>query len=359
MRTHFASVLVFCGLLVLHPLASKATVVIDTVPIGNPGNANDPTTGNLYGGVAYSYSIGKFEVTVGQYAAFLGAVAATDTYGLYNTSMASDGNIAGIAQSGSPGSYMYTVIGSPQHPVTYVSWGDAARFANWLHNGQPTGPQSAATTENGAYTLNGATSSAALSTITRNAGARWVIPTENEWYKAAYHQPAVQGGDIDNYWTYPMRTNSVPYSDQPPGATPDNTRVGNFYQTGGTGYDEGYAVTGSGLYSSSQNYLTDVGAYASSPSFYGTFDQGGDVSEWNETIFTIPGGNVRVVRGGAWDHSADFLQASSRDIESPPLETNNLGFRVAAVPEPTSGALACIALGILAVGSFIGSAAGR
>jgi hypothetical protein len=29
-------------------------VTIDMVPVGNAGNANDPATGNLYGGVNYS-----------------------------------------------------------------------------------------------------------------------------------------------------------------------------------------------------------------------------------------------------------------------------------------------------------------
>jgi len=128
------------------------------------------------------------------------------------------------------------VIGSPSHPVTYVSWGDAARFANWIQNGQPTGTQNNATTEDGAYRLNGATSHEALYTVTRNANAAWFIPSENEWYKAAYYQPAAQGGDSDSYWLYPMKTNSLPYSVPPPGtAAPDNTRAGNFY------YDDGVA----------------------------------------------------------------------------------------------------------------------
>ena len=98
------------------------------MPVGNVGNANDPATGSLYGGVGYAYRIGTTEVTVGQYTAFLNAVAATDTYALYNTSMATDLNIAGIARSGVSGSYSYSVIGSANQPVTYVSWGDAARF---------------------------------------------------------------------------------------------------------------------------------------------------------------------------------------------------------------------------------------
>src|SRR5262245_57161783 len=122
-----------------------SAINIETVPVGDIGNANDPADGSSaipgvqnFGTVNYAYSIGKYEVTVGQYTAFLNAVAATDSYGLYRTEMATDLNIASIAQSGVSGSYTYSVIGSPNHPVTYVSWGDAARFANWLHNGQPT-----------------------------------------------------------------------------------------------------------------------------------------------------------------------------------------------------------------------------
>ena len=68
------------------PAARALTV--DTVPVGDPGNANDPATG--YGAVGYEYRIGKYEVTLSQYAAFLNAVAATDAHDLYHPSMAAD-----------------------------------------------------------------------------------------------------------------------------------------------------------------------------------------------------------------------------------------------------------------------------
>ena len=76
--------------------------------------------------------------------------------------------------------------------------------------------------------------------ISKGGGSQYWIPSESEWYKAAYYQSAAAGGDADGYWLYPMQTNSVPYSAQPAGATPDNTRVGNFYADDGlaNGYDE-------------------------------------------------------------------------------------------------------------------------
>jgi sulfatase modifying factor 1 len=323
-------------------------VTIDTVPVGNAGNANDSATGHLYGGVNYAYSIGKYEVTVGQYTAFLNAVAAKDFYNLYSEFMASNSDIAGIARNGSSGSYTYSVIGSPNHPVTYVSWGDAARFANWMHNGQPTGAGPSAT-EDGAYYLGGALSAIELNRVTRKPDARWFIPSESEWYKAAYYQPAASGGDADDYWTYPMRTNNVPFSDQPPGNTPGNTRVGNFYKNDGiaNGYDDGMAVTGAN-YLSGPNYLTDVGAYDLSPSYYGTYDQGGNVWEWNEAVF---GPLSRGERGGPYNLDEVFLRASNRNNSPSAGGLSTDGFRVATVvPEPSTILLAVSAFAAFPTG---------
>lgn len=159
---------------------ASANIIIDTVPVGNPGNPNNTGPNNSFGGVSYTYNIGKYDVTLSQYTAFLNAVAQSDPYGLYDTSM-TDPNIAGITRDGSPGSYSYSVIGSAQRPVTGVDWGDAARFANWLHNGQPLGlGEVAASTEQGAYTLNGMTNSRSLLSVMRNGNAQYWIPSENE-----------------------------------------------------------------------------------------------------------------------------------------------------------------------------------
>jgi formylglycine-generating enzyme required for sulfatase activity len=157
-----------------------AVVNIDWVDVGHAGNAADPSTGSLYGAVAYAYKIGQYEVTNAQYTAFLNAVdpSGANANGIYNTSMGSNArggisfNVA--AANGSK----YTIKSNMgDKPVNYVSWYDAARFTNWLHNGQGAG-----STETGAYTLTGNTG-----IITKNVGATVWLPSEDEWYKAAYY----------------------------------------------------------------------------------------------------------------------------------------------------------------------------
>ena len=165
-------------------LASAASAVdLDWVTVGDPGNACDSQSQGCFGAVSYEYQISKYEVTNAQYAAFLNAVAATDTNGLYNANMG-DPNLSrgGIARSGSPGSYTYSAKAWREDmPVNYVSFYDALRFANWLRNGQPTGAQDDSTTEDGAYDMS------LGSQVVRRADAQVFLPSEDEWYKAAYY----------------------------------------------------------------------------------------------------------------------------------------------------------------------------
>ncbi len=315
--------------LVLSAGAAQAAIInIETVPVGNLGNAGELCTGGwgqdrICGAVDYAYNIGKNEVTAGQYTAFLNAVAKTDPYGLYSTAMWSAYGCK-IQRTVSSGSYSYSVAEDwANRPVNFVSWGDAARFANWLHNGQPTGTltgnpvQDAGLTEDGAYSLNGATSDAALMAVSREADWKWAIPTEDEWYKAAYHK---NDGVTGNYFDYPTGSDSAPSNDL---TDPDGGNNANYNQNG-------YTI-------GSPYYTTEVGEFENSASPYGTFDQGGNVWEWNETAED----SKRSMRGSCWVDSInpDLLAANSRYIVHTPMYANQyLGFRVAsvavAVPEP-------------------------
>ncbi|NDC54490.1 MAG: PEP-CTERM sorting domain-containing protein [Planctomycetia bacterium] len=318
----FALAAALGSLIVAYAPTQAAPITLDMVTVGDPGNAVDPATGGgtpKYGSVNYSYQIGKYAVTIQQYTDFLNAVAATDAYSLYNTSMATNLNIAGISRSGSSGSYTYSVIGgSGNKPITYVSWWDAARFANWMQNGQGSGG-----TETGAYTLVGGQTSGTAPA--KNPDAQFYIPTENEWYKAAYYSPTLNSG-TGGYWKYATQSDSDPGNVEGGGANQAN------YQRTGV-----FAVTQSTGYSSSQNYLTAVGAFTSSPSFYDTFDQTGNVFQWND--FAGTAGSSRGLRGGAWDFSAYSSSSSYWSSGAPSFEDYYVGFRLAApvaVPEPAT-----------------------
>ena len=152
---------VTAALVLLGLCISAQAVTIATVPVGNAGNAGELSGASVPGGygpdricgsVSYNYNIGKYEVTAAQYTDFLNKVAKSDTYGLYHTNMADVGTFGcNIRRDGSSGSYTYTVASDwANRPVNYVSFWDACRFANWLHNGQGNGD-----TETGAYTLGG------------------------------------------------------------------------------------------------------------------------------------------------------------------------------------------------------------
>ena len=299
-------------------MPAYAVVSIDYVTVGDAGNAADPATGSLFGAVAYGYNISRNETTVSQYAEFLNAVAKTDTYGLYNPGMTTS-SINGISRSGASGSFTYSVAaGSGNKPISYVSWFDAARFANWLHNGQPAGGQTALTTEDGAYKLNGATSGANPG---KNVGATVWIPSETEWYKAAYYDPTKNGG-AGGYWLYATQTDTM-----------TSNTIGD---PGAANFNDGdYAVTQSPNFLTSQNYLNEVGAYgANSDSHYGTNDQSGNLFEWTDA----DPGSSPVQRGGSWNYNDYSLSSWASLGFGTDYEHFTVGFRVASlvpVPEPS------------------------
>jgi formylglycine-generating enzyme required for sulfatase activity len=321
MNTKTTRIFFFLLLANLASLAGAQPVTISLSPVGDPGNVADPLTG--LGSVPYVYDIGTYDVTVGQYCQFLNAVAATDPYGLYNPAMAPGAaggfRTIGIARSGASGSYSYAVAGSYSQaancPIYDVTWGDAARFVNWLQNGEPIGAEGPRTTETGTYNLNGGTSNAALMAATRNPGSDWVLPTVNEWYKAAYYSGS---GTDGGYWIYPTQSDNEPSNI----LSSTGTNNANFFN--------GEAPT------DPLNMLTPVGAFAASPGAYGTYDVGGDVYQWNETPY---GGIVRGNAGGGYASDVGTLTSEYVAAGGGPEPTyagSELGFRVAYVPEPGS-----------------------
>jgi len=294
--------------------AADADVIFDWVEVGNTGNAADSTG---YGAVGYRYGISPHEVTNAQYTQFLNAVAASDPNGLYNEDMGTDAR-GGITRSGIDTEYTYsTKANMADKPVNYVSWYDAARFTNWMTNGQGNGD-----TESGVYTLTGPSS---ISGITRdlNNWRQVFIPSEDEWYKAAYHQPSSEGGDVDDYWLYATASNDVP--DQ---ATADsNGNINNVDKTNVANYSSGAG-----------NTVTTVGsAGPDSKSFYGTSDQAGNVFEWLENTPS------HRFRGGSWGFDESFMRSTNPLGATSTSELSTVGFRVAtSLPEPASIALLAI-----------------
>jgi sulfatase modifying factor 1 len=302
-------------------------VTIDWVTVGDPGNDPD-TTGspNPAGAVADAFQIMKFEFTNQQYTEFLNSVAATDTYSLYNAGMGNS-NRGGITQMGVSGAYTYEVrTNMGNKPVNLVDWFAAARVSNWLMNGA-TGTSS---TETGAYTLSGSTSGNAPA---RNPGATFYVPTEDQWYKAAYYK----GGSTNaGYWDYATQSNTAPQS-----VSATSTGIGS---SGTTGNFANYNI-GASWNGTPNGNVTTVGTNGRA-SAYGAFDISGNVGEWND--LTGAADSFRGLRGGTMLTGPFSLSSSSRSGATDPSGENvNNGFRLAApvaVPEPSTYAMALAGL---------------
>jgi len=309
---------------------------IQTVHVDDPNNVPlQHVTSELYsywiGSVSYSYRIGQYEVTNAQYTEFLNARAQSDPFDLYNPAMESDPR-GGIQRTGVDGSFYYEVkdnMGSK--PVNYVSLYDAMRFTNWMSNGA----LDSSDTETGTYTIAGSVIPGGLS---RNPGSTWVLPGRNEWYKAAYFDPRtpLEGGpsDGDNYWRFPTMSDIAPTvaTANPIGdiSNPGINVANHFFGADWNGQDGNVTTVGS--------------AGLQSASYYGTYDQGGNVWEWTEHLEE----GYPVIQGGAWrsfDAGAFYLSGDSFSGVGGgdgTLETSYVGFRLAMVPEPSSLWLALV-----------------
>jgi formylglycine-generating enzyme required for sulfatase activity len=230
------------------PFVPYGEVYGEWMEVGDEGNAADDTG---HGAVDYVYWIGEFEVNNTQYTEFLNAVAATDTNGLYNTNMSISPH-GGIDRAGGVGTYTYTVqTGEGYYPVNYTDFWDTLRYVNWLENGKPSGAQDSSTTEDGTYTITAG--GIAANSITRNSGHTYFLPSQDEWYKAAYYDPALGG-----YYNYPYKTDTATTC-AAVGGTPNTANC-----TGGPAT------------------VTPGGGYPKAISPSGVYDMGGNVMEWTE-----------------------------------------------------------------------------
>lgn len=293
----FNVVVLFAALaFIVHPSAQADTFGsgtntfdIDFVNIGNAGNAAD-TTG--YGAVPYEYRIGTYEIT--------------------------QDAITKAAASGMSDPMGGWWTGS--QPAANISWYGAAAFVNWLNTS--TGNQAAYDlTFSGSWSMNlwnsGQAWTAGGENLYRHKDAFYFLPSENEWYKAAYFN---SGGP--NYFEYPTAGNTAPMA-----------------VAGGTG--AGTAVYGG--VASVPAAVTNAGGL--SP--YGTMGQGGNLWEWTESALdgtNSSSSEFRVFRGGYWGFAEGDLHSSSRSYNAG-RGNLRIGFRVASVPEPSTYALLLLGAG--------------
>ena len=264
---------------------------MEFVTIGSPGNAAD-TTGspNSAGSVAYTYNLGIYEVSRVQITkANLGIM---------------------MAEMGSYGG------NGANRPATGVTWYDAAKYVNWLNTS--TGGTAAYKFDgSGTFQLWSAGDAGYnANNQFRNSLAKYVIASSNEWYKGAY-------GNRDGTWN-----NYATGSDSLPTAVSSGAAANTAVYGGRSGPAD----------------ITSAGGL--SP--WGTMGQGGNVWEWNETAYdgiNNAAGESRELRGGSWYFNSSGLGASSRFSYNPPYETFDFGFRVASVPEPSTGLLVLLGLG--------------
>jgi hypothetical protein len=231
---------IYCGFRISSPSTHTDTFGIPFVEVGDVNN--DPEVNIAYGSrdvgkVRYEFKISKYPVTCINYVEFLNAIAKTDTHELYDQRMSSPffstyatppAPYPGpIIRTGSNGSYSYSLRDSiwANKPITCVSYLDAMRYCNWLHNGKPEGLQDSSTTEDGAYFINGVKNSNYITGTFLNTypkpgdgenpdpelevvlGAKYYIPTIHEWWKAAYYK---SGSTSAGYWNYATQSDDAP-----------------------------------------------------------------------------------------------------------------------------------------------------
>ena len=298
-RSHLVAALLAAFTLSIPPFAQADTFgggtanefTVDFVSISQTNNTAD-TTG--YGAVPYEYRASIYEI--------------------------SQNDITKATASG-----MANVTAGPwtgNQPAATINWYEAAAFVNFLNTNSGKTAAYDLTFSSGSWSMALWSSEQAWTAggtnLYRNKDSFYFLPSENEWYKAAYYNAAGT-----NYFLYPTG------SDTAPTAVASGTNAG------------------SAVY----NAVASVPAIVDSAgglSPYGTMGQGGNINEWNESAFdgsNSSSSEGRASRGGNWNNPESLLRSSFRSRNFPSTGSDSLGFRVASVPEPSTYALLLLGAG--------------
>lgn len=291
---------------------------------------NKPDSTTNYGKVDYEYFISKYLITIEQYCEFLNSIAKTDTNSLYVTQLETDLTVAGIKREGIDGEYIYSVVDnegdSSKRPISYVNWFDMVRFINWLSNNKKSGLQDSTTTENGSYDLSKSennTIRVKRNNINPNNGYQpyYYLANEDEWYKAAFYCPKLNDGE-GGYYLYATQSNEPPNN-----IIGSGTNMANIIDERTTGY---LTVPQDPYIKAGRNYLTDVGVFINNQSYYGTFDQSGNLWEQLENN-EILDRRYMYVRGGAWTSFTNYTSSAIKLVVKINVKNSNGGFRIVSL----------------------------
>ncbi len=318
---------------------------IDFVTVGAPGNpawTGDGTPGDGAigrGSVSYEYRIGRFEVTTSQWVEFFNAafdrprdqwlphLVVPDFWGAVATTSTTQG-----------GARWRVPPGREMRPVGDISWRMAAMYCNWLCNDKSTDRSAFLS---GAYDVStfGSIGGVFTDQATRSPGARYFIPTWDEWLKAAHYDPNKPNADgtVGGWWRYSISSDTAPVSGPPPSLAPAGVEAGQV-NTGGWPYFD-LNINPSSI---------PLGAYSTAMSPWGLFDTAGGTAEWTEEIrqFFTAGNKFRVADGSWWyagSTGVDAIGLRAAD-DFPWIPSFEYGLRVAAAVPSPSAALCLVIL---------------
>ncbi len=236
-------------------------------------------------------------------------------------------------------------------PVGGVDWRTCAIYCNWLHNGKSLDRSAFLS---GAYDVSTFGRSPGGVTYTdqvaRSPGARYFVPSLDEWIKAAHWDPNKPNADgtTGDYWLY-SNSSDTPYAYGPPGV-----RVRPLGGLPGPDPNGELATANAGwneFHFDASPYAIPLGAYEGVTSPWGLMDVAGGTSEWLEEVLQSPREmyfRSRFVEGSAMVFATNGLEDQvryTRGNGQPDLPFFEVGFRVAAVvPSPGWCALGGVAM---------------